>query len=156
MYQIQETELQRAPTVYIQTSVHGPETQGYAVILLLMEAFLKTPPQGNIIRVPYANPYGMNMKWGERTFGRFDPNTGDNWNRCHAKLTDLNGHAPINIKKFISLNEGVSLHALAPHFKKSMLQDLEQEMKKNVLYARKLNLQRQHLAVEADIVLDLQ
>ena len=154
-YHVAGTHAQTAPSVYIQTSVHGAETQGYAVILLLLEALMKTPPKGNVTLVPYANPYGMNLKIGEVTFGRFDPNTGDNWNRFYASLTALEGPAPVDVHAFVARHGGKDFATLVPLFKQTLQAAIQEQLTQNHTYARKLNLQLQEMACQADIVLDL-
>ena len=152
VYQVQGSHAD-APHVYIQTSVHGAETQGYAVILLLLEAFAKNSPLGTITLVPYANPFGMNLKMGEVTFGRFDPNTGDNWNRFYAQLTGPKG--PVDVADFVRQHPGKDMSALTPLFKAALQGTLTQMLSENRPYASKLNLQLQQMACMADIVLDL-
>jgi predicted deacylase len=72
-----------AKTAYIQSSMHGSEVQGNAVIAHLLEHFATSPPEGDVVLVPNANPYAVNQKGAEYTMGRFDPTTGDNWNRAY-------------------------------------------------------------------------
>ena len=70
-----------AKKAYIQSSMHGSEVQGNAVIAALLAHFAHTPPEGDVTLVPNANPYAIDQKCGEYTNGRFDPTTGTNWNR---------------------------------------------------------------------------
>jgi predicted deacylase len=116
---------------------------------------MKTPPKGDITLVPYANPYGMNLKMGEVTFGRFDPNTGDNWNRFYAPLTALDGPALVDVQTFVAIHAGKDFATLVPLFKQALQEALQKQLAQNNTYARKLNLQLQQMACQADIVLDL-
>ena len=154
-FHVAGTQAHTAPSVYIQSSVHGGETQGYGVILFLLEAFMKTPPKGTVTLVPYANPFGMNLKVGEVTFGRFDPNTGDNWNRCYAPLTALEGPAPVDVHAFVAAQGSKGLTAMIPRFKEALEAAIDTQLTQNNTYARKLNLQLQKMACGADLVLDL-
>ena len=76
-------EASTAPNVYIQANMHGAEVQGNAVIFQLLELLKYCEIEANITLVPYANPIGCNHKNGEYTLGRFDPITGENWNRMY-------------------------------------------------------------------------
>jgi len=72
---------QGAPSVYLQSAMHGSEVQGSLVLALLLDYLEKNPPLGNVRIVPNCNPVGLNNKRGEYTDGRNDPVRGDNWNR---------------------------------------------------------------------------
>ena len=69
------------PKVYIQSALHGAEIQGNSVIYELIEYFKNNSFNGEIILVPHANPFGFLTKTGTHSLGRFDPVTGENWNR---------------------------------------------------------------------------
>ena len=51
----------RAKRAYIQSSMHGSEVQGNAVIARLLELFAQTPPEGDVVLVPNANPFAINQ-----------------------------------------------------------------------------------------------
>jgi predicted deacylase len=84
MFRIQGTA--PGPHLHIQSSVHGAEVQGNAVIYRLMEWFLANPFNGSVTLIPMANPIAINHKSGTFTTGRFNPVTGDNWNRAYEDL----------------------------------------------------------------------
>ena len=71
----------RAPKAYVQSSMHGSEVQGNAVIAALLEHLARERPLGDVTLVPNANPGAIDQKAAEYTPGRFDPTTGANWNR---------------------------------------------------------------------------
>ena len=71
------------PNVYIQSSIHGAEVQGNAVLLHILQALQNANLKGQITLVPNCNPVGSNLKSGEYTLGRFDPVNGQNWNRAY-------------------------------------------------------------------------
>lgn len=136
------------PKVYIQSSVHGSEIQGYLVCLHLIEHFAKNPPLGDTTIVPLANPYATDCKFGEYTVGRFDPSRGYNWNRNYLDLSYLAGSC---IKKY----KNTKFEKLIPAFKQEMQKELAKKLKNASGYHTKLALQLQTLAMQADIVLDL-
>ena len=80
------------PTVYIQSAVHGAEVQGNLLLYQLIDELKKRRNNGKLILVPNANPYGSIQKSGPYTQGRFNPVTGNNFNRNY---TDI-----FSIKKF--------------------------------------------------------
>ena len=86
-------EASTAPNVYIQANMHGAEVQGNAVIFQLLELLKYCEIEANITLVPYANPIGCNHKNGEYTLGRFDPITGENWNRMYHCNNQLASHS---------------------------------------------------------------
>lgn len=135
--------------VYIQSGIHGAEVQGYLVALQLIETFLKDPPRGDVTIVPMANPYAMNVKGVEYTIGRFDPVTGENWNRNYIDFSSL-------AQEFLKENSKSSFAELMHLFKSTMASHIDQLLEKGEhSYAQKIAWQLQRLAVEANIVLDL-
>jgi predicted deacylase len=119
---------------------------GYGVALCLIEHFKKNPPKGTVTVVPKANPYGMNVKMGDTTYGRFDPTTGANWNRNYTNWL----HNP---DKFASAHQGESW----PEVKAALRAEAEQALTKTDFqsYQNKLAYQLQNLAIQHDIMLDL-
>lgn len=138
-----------SPSVYIQSGIHGSEIQGYLVCLNLIDFFRRNPPLGNVTIVPLSNPYALNCKIGEYTFGRFDPVTGDNWNRNYIDFSYL-------INKFTSKLDNISIKILKEELKKEIQSEISKRLKDNNLsYSNKICLQIQKLASAADIVIDL-
>jgi predicted deacylase len=145
------------PHIHIQASVHGAELQGNAVILTLMQKLKDKPLKGSITFVPLCNPYATNTKSGAYTHGRFNPTTGDNWNRNFVDI--------IEKTKF-------DVRAFAENHLKTDWSEVK-ELYKNVLnelfiqYRQKrstnnhlsdnisINLTLQQLAASADGILDL-
>ncbi len=77
---------------YLQAGLHADEPPGYLVmhhlINLLDRADAARHIQGEIVLVPVANPIGVSQ-WNHNTLlGRFDTNSGINFNRRHLDLTD--------------------------------------------------------------------
>ena len=137
-----------ASTAYIQSSIHGSEVQGYMVAILLVEHFAKYPPKGAVTIVPLANPYATNCKIGGYTFGRFDPVTGDNWNRNYVDYSSL-------VEKFFLQHSRKSMALLVPMFKQVIRDQITKALRHSLSYSRRLALELQRLAVSADTVLDL-
>jgi predicted deacylase len=127
---------------YIQSSMHGSEVQGNAVIAELLEVFARTPPLGDIVLVPNANPFAVNQKAGEYTPGRFDPTTGENWNRNYW-LPRLQGA------------RGLPWDRLKQRVRARMAAELRARLKGNLPFGQRLALTLQSLAVGADHVIDL-
>ncbi|MBE0369743.1 succinylglutamate desuccinylase/aspartoacylase family protein [Pseudoalteromonas aurantia] len=139
------------PRVYIQANMHGAEVQGNAVIYQLLEQLQQQTLAGDITLVPYANPIGCNQKSGEFTLGRFDPITGTNWNRMYQS------HLPL-VDTFVAEHLDSSLSEIKNQFSAALVQ-ATQAMLDGPAYSintgKRIALNLQRLAHEADIVLDL-
>ncbi|MCL1126972.1 succinylglutamate desuccinylase/aspartoacylase family protein [Shewanella surugensis] len=139
-----------APNVFIQANVHGAEVQGNAVIFQLMSLLETYDILGDIRILPLANPLGINQKSGEFTLGRFDPITGMNWNREYQ--------APvIELAQWFERHQALDDAALIKAYRQELvnicLQGLDNEW--GLSTGKRLALNLQALAHEADIVLDL-
>ena len=140
-----------APSVYIQANIHGAEVQGNAVIYQLLERLNQERPLGNITLVPYANPIGSNLKMGEYTYGRFDPTTGNNWNRAY--YYDMHF-----LPGFIKKHRASDTSTIRREFKSQLISQVKQRLENstyNISLPEKIALQLQIMAHQADIVLDL-
>lgn len=144
------------PIVYLQASVHGAEVQGNAVLLEIMKFLSKVSFTGSLTLVPMANPQALLHKSGTYTQGRFNPLSGNNWNRNY---TDITKSSHFSLEEF-SLKFGHdSPERIKKHFKEYLykaLKDEQQELKTlGPQEDRHHNLILQELAAPADIVLDL-
>jgi predicted deacylase len=139
------------PNVYIQANMHGAEVQGNAVIFQLLEQLKSLSCLGDITLVPLANPIGCNQKSGEFTLGRFDPITGENWNRGYH----FNPQLPVDFAtRYPDLDE----LAINKKFRQLLIEDLDAKRLNNPYGAKTSQLlcaQLQRMAFDADIVLDL-
>lgn len=72
--------------VYMQAALHGAEVQGIAVIYQWLCALQEQSFPYDVTFVPFANPTATDTKIGEYGYGRFDPKTGENWNRGFKNL----------------------------------------------------------------------
>lgn len=147
----------KGPHIHIQSSVHGAELQGNAVILQLMEILNSTDLRGSITFVPLANPYATNNKHGTYTYGRYNPITGDNWNRNYK---DIIAENKTELKSFVNKNKNLPWSEIRENYKiklqeiyQSYLDDLIDQ--KKLSENNKLNLMLQSLAIKADGILDL-
>lgn len=145
------------PHIHIQASVHGAELQGNAVILQLMEMMKDIDLNGSITFIPLANPYATNNKHGTYTYGRYNPVTGDNWNRNYV---DIIKAGKFDIDGFAKEHKDLPWHKIKEFFKQSLrglIERYTEELiqKKKLSENNKLNLLLQHLAAPADGILDL-
>lgn len=135
-----------APGAYIQAGLHAAELQGTAVIFQLAAYLKDHPPLGNVTLVPQANPFAADVKMGEYTYGRFNPTTGDNWNRLFQ-----NPLIEIDAKKFKTAHK----KNIETAFQKKLIAWGHEQLQKNHGYGTHLALTLQTLAYEAMTVLDL-
>jgi predicted deacylase len=141
----------QGPNVYIQANMHGAEVQGNAVIFQLLEQLKHIELNGSITLVPYANPVGCNHKNGEYTLGRFDPITGENWNRMYHFDESI-------IEPFAKAHLNQSNAETAQAFQALMVEQLSLKLNHNVYgitTGQRIAYQLQLLALQADLVLDL-
>lgn len=148
------------PHVYIQASVHGAELQGNAVIYELMKHLTLHSFKGALTFVPCANPSATGQKMGTYTYGRFNPNSGDNWNRLYVDLLQLQTtHSLFNIADFVETHIKSSWEEIKQEYKKLILNTLITYEQKFFDYGPRengrVNIELQKLSASADIVLDL-
>ncbi|MCF6438540.1 M14 family metallopeptidase [Pseudoalteromonas luteoviolacea] len=139
------------PHVYIQANMHGAEVQGNAVIYALLEKLKTARLSGSITLVPYANPIGCNQKSGEFTLGRFDPITGENWNRMYHDHTHL-------VEEFAIRHTASSEQEIRSEFKKLLIEKTDELLNQpfhTMKTGKRIAVNLQRLAHEADFVLDL-
>lgn len=144
------------PHVHIQSSVHGAELQGNLVIMELLRHFARTPIKGSITFIPLANPQATNNKNGTHSQGRYNPITGNNWNRNYSDIT-----SDLAVADFAKEHLETPWPQLKRAYKQHILETCNKVMTKlnsdhfHVSENRKLNLLLQKIAAPADIVLDL-
>lgn len=143
------------PHVHIQSSVHGAELQGNLVIMELMRYLAKNPINGSINLIPMANPQATNTKFGTSTQGRFNPITGDNWNRNYTDISH-----DIDYDQFLDEHIELDWKELRRAFKNEIFEKCNSKLNRNedhyhVGENKKNNLILQKIASTADIILDL-
>jgi predicted deacylase len=145
----------KGPKCYLQASMHGAEQQGNAVLYHLIEYLEKNEINGSIRIVPMANPVAINQKSNSYTAGRFDANTGDNWNRLYSDYTKDRKE----ILEFAKSSLGKDNLKICKEYKKLLINLLNEKRDKLLEYGPRhngiLNLELQNLALNADYVLDL-
>lgn len=151
-YKVQDAQC----NVFFQAGIHAAEMQGVAIINALRQFLQQNPLPFNFRMVPFANPFAMDIKVGEYTYGRFDAKTGDNWNRSFANLLVPIAHLDkLDVKQQIRQYEGLSFKAACAEFQKVLLERLE-------LYTQQTLAPHEHLAailhkeaIDADFSFDL-
>lgn len=144
------------PHVHIQASVHGAELQGNAVILKLMDALKGRKLKGSITFVPLCNPYGTNQKIGTYTYGRFNPVTGDNWNR---NFFDIIKKTNCDVVSFAQEHLQTPWPEVKTIYKEKLgllYEEYERQLRQNGKLSDNItfNLHLQKLASKADGILD--
>ncbi|MCO4780890.1 MAG: succinylglutamate desuccinylase/aspartoacylase family protein [Candidatus Cloacimonetes bacterium] len=151
---------QEGPHVYVQSSLHGAELQGNALIYHLL-AYLKSHSFcGSITINPMANPVGVNLKSGDYTVGRYNPNSGNNWNRNYLNFSELKDEYSkddFNLPDFIKKNLSLSDKEIVIAYKSFMKKHLEGCLHSSygVSDDDLLAIHLQLMSTQADYVLDL-
>jgi hypothetical protein len=136
--------------VYIQASLHAGEIPGMLVAHLLRQQFADLEARGllqaEIVLVPVANPIGLAQQLHYQPQGRFDLETGENFNRLYSEpsaqiIPQLAQQLSADVDANRSIIRQALRSAIASQAVNSELQSLRQT----------LHL----LAVDADLVLDL-
>ena len=148
--------------VHIQASVHGAEVQGNPVIweLLRFLGHEEVAIAGSISFIPMVNPLGSNTKSGTYTQGRFNPVTGDNWNRNFIDVIHYDKEiTKFDIEKFWQENKNHE-HATQVKNYKVMMEEAFDNIEAHLLHYGlsdnvEMNLRLQRQAAKADIILDL-
>lgn len=142
------------PVAYIQSSMHGAEIQGNFVIEQFIRLLEKMPLLGKIIFVPLANPYGIIQKSGPYTQGRFNPVTGNNYNRNYTELFQSE-ESKSKLEQFISECTDEELpRAFKEYIRSTIDQIIESKKPYGLSDDFFLNISLQKVASEADICLD--
>ncbi|WP_412462591.1 succinylglutamate desuccinylase/aspartoacylase family protein [Halobacteriovorax sp. RT-2-6] len=144
---------ENVPTIYIQANVHGAELQGNMAIFKLLNLLEDEEINARIRMIPNANPYATSVKMGTYTYGRFNPITGDNWNRMY-----LNLFAQKEGQGFIS-EEEIKACENKQAYKELLKNKFSEYRSYHKAYGidenKQLFITLQELASDADIVLDL-
>lgn len=146
------------PFIHLQANVHGAEVQGNMVLLHLLKYFKDHPFFGTIQIIPQANPMGINHKATTYTAGRFNPVTGQNWNRNYVDLMNLS-YKQFDLNQFVQHSLGQDWKIIKNNFKMQLITIIDEYLEYLKPYGLSddvfLNTQLQRLAAPADIVLDL-
>ena len=148
---------EKGPSAYLQGAIHGSEIQGTLVLYELLDLLTSVPVTGTVTIVPLANPMASLLKIGAYTYGRFNPVTGENWNRSYL---DICAHS-LDVATFAASHQNDSKEAMRISFKEAMVCALEDHEKRahsstvGLSTNEGLALALQKLAIRADVVLDI-
>lgn len=139
------------PFVYLQTGLHADELPGMLVLDHLMrkldEADARGMLEGQIVIVPVANPIGLSQRISRSHIGRFDLDSGGNFNRHYPDIAGPVGDL-VDGKLTQSAEGNVARIRSAMARYLASLDDIRDE-------ADELRLCLMRLSCEADIALDL-
>ncbi|CAG4887431.1 succinylglutamate desuccinylase/aspartoacylase family protein [Paraburkholderia saeva] len=136
--------------IYIQSSLHADELPGMLVSHVLrqklaaLEAAGKV--RGEVVLVPVANPIGLNQHVYSHLAGRFESNSGQNFNRNFYDLAAL-------VQPVIEARLTRDIDENRQAIRRAMREGLDAQRPKNELESQRLALQK--LSYDADVVLDL-
>ena len=141
---------QGAGKIYIQASLHADEIPGMLVAWYLKQRLLELEQAGRlrheIVLVPVANPVGLEQVLMDTPLGRYEFESGDNFNRWFVDLTEQVGDE-------IEASLGADAQANASLIREALRRALQAEQPVTQLQSLRLTLQR--LACDAQMVLDL-
>ena len=141
---------QAAGKIYIQSSLHADELPGMLVAwhLKLRLAELEAAGQlrREIVLVPVANPIGLEQVLMDVPLGRYELESGQNFNRGFLDLGEQVGNT---IEGLLVDDPQLNLELIRRHLR----QALDAQSATNQLQSQQLALQR--LACDAEMVLDL-
>ncbi len=136
--------------IYIQSSLHADELPGMLVAWRLrrhLAEFEKAGKlRGEVVIVPVPNPIGLNQNLHGNQLGRFETNSGVNFNRNFYDLAAL-------IAPRIEARLGKDAAANKLAVRAAMKEALDEQTPHTELEALRLALQK--LSYDADVVLDL-
>jgi len=100
------------PIVYLQGNLHGPEIFGTALLLRLVQILGKQKSlKGKIIIVPCANPMGVNQIAYNSMIGRWNAQSGTNWNRIFPMSPLKNHTEEISFYKNLLIENNLSIES---------------------------------------------
>ncbi|WP_449431477.1 succinylglutamate desuccinylase/aspartoacylase family protein [Pseudomonas putida] len=136
--------------VYIQASLHADELPGMLVAWHLKRRFAELEQQGHlrreIVLVPVANPVGLEQVLLDAPLGRFELQSGENFNRNFVDLSDSIGD---QIEGHLTQDAAHNVALIREYLRRS----LDAHPVHTPLQSQRRALQR--LACDADMVLDL-
>lgn len=139
-----------ARRIVIQSSVHADETPGMLVSWVLKRRLAALERDGllraRIVVVPVANPVGLNQRVSGTLIGRFDTDSGQNFNRRFLDIAALVGDT---LDGQLGRDEGRNGLLV----RKAVLEALDAHTPRTEIESLQLALHQ--LAADADLVLDL-
>lgn len=139
-----------AGKVYIQASLHADELPGMLVAWHLRQRLAELESAGQlrwqVVVVPIANPAGLDQIVMDTPMGRYELETGENFNRRFVDLADQVGCA---VESLLGDDVARNTALIRTHLRDG----LNRLQPATALQSQRLTLQR--LACDADMVLDL-
>jgi predicted deacylase len=139
-----------AQKIYIQSSLHADELPGMLVAWRLRRHLAEFEAEGKlrgeVVVVPVPNPIGLNQNLHGQLLGRFEANSGHNFNRNFYDLASL-------IMPRIEGRLTGDLEANKLAVRNAMREALDEQTPGTELESQRLALQK--LSYDADVVLDL-
>lgn len=139
-----------AGKVYIQASLHADELPGMLVAWHVRQRLAELEAAGQlrhqIVVVPIANPAGLDQIVMDTPLGRYELETGENFNRRFVDLADEVGCA---VEGLLGEDAASNTALIRKHLRNA----LHRLQPATALQSQRLTLQR--LACDADVVLDL-
>jgi uncharacterized protein len=136
--------------IYIQSSLHADELPGMLVAWRLRRHLAEFEAagklRGEVVIVPVPNPIGLSQHLHGTLMGRFETNSGHNFNRNFHDLAAL-------IAPRIEARLGADEHANTLAVRATMKEVLDEQTPHTELESMRLALQK--LSYDADVVLDL-
>lgn len=136
--------------VYIQASLHADELPGMLVAWHLKQRLAELETEGRlrqeVVLVPIANPVGLEQVLLDAPLGRFELQSGENFNRNFVDLSDSIGD---QIEAHLTQDPAHNVALI----RDSLRRALDAHPPHTPLQSQRLTLQR--LACDADLVLDL-
>ncbi|MFJ7886011.1 succinylglutamate desuccinylase/aspartoacylase family protein [Pseudomonas sp. NPDC096917] len=136
--------------VYIQASLHADELPGMLVAWHLKKRLAELESAGRlhseIVLVPVANPVGLEQVVMDIPLGRYELESGQNFNR---NFLDLSTQIGDDVEGLLNNDPAHNLHIIRQHLRKA----LAAQVPATQLQSQRLTLQT--LACDADVVLDL-
>ncbi|MGX7001639.1 succinylglutamate desuccinylase [Caballeronia sp. KNU42] len=136
--------------IYIQSSLHADELPGMLVAWRLRRQLAEFEAagklRGEVVIVPVSNPIGLNQNMHGTLLGRFELNSGHNFNRNFHDLAAL-----IAPRIEGRLSGDIDANKLA--VRRAMREALDEQKPQTELESQRLALQK--LSYDADVVLDL-
>ncbi|WP_150466317.1 succinylglutamate desuccinylase/aspartoacylase family protein [Francisella sp. SYW-9] len=143
-------------SIYMQAALHAGELNGIAIIQALQTYLKENPLDFNFKLIPFANPFAMDVKVGEYTYGRFDAKTGDNWNRGFKNLLGpIDDKPKIDLERFINDNITDSFDLVCNKFTTLLKKRLELLLSLDLAPYEKLAALLHYEAIDADFSFDL-
>jgi predicted deacylase len=143
-------EAAAAGKIYIQASLHADELPGMLVAWHLKQRLRELEAEGRLRRevvlVPIANPAGLEQVLMDTPLGRYELESGENFNRRFVDLSQAVGDA---IQDLLDDDPQHNADLVRQHLREA----LEREVPTTQLQSQRLTLQR--LACDAEMVLDL-